>query len=286
MKCKRKAFTIVEVLTVLAIMAILVGVLMPSLSFVRNVARNTKQKAQFVTIDQALITFRNDYGDYPPSGFPPPNVRVDYSGAQMLAEALLGRDLLGFYLGTAWDAAGSAYIAPAAYNALGQPTNRLGPYLETGTANAFRLGVSAPSMRDGLWDVPGLLAPNTFVICDAFGVKPVIVGQQTVKAGTPILYYRANPSSKTITIGFPPDRIYNVFDNDPLVQLGSLTTSGQPRVHPLGNAAGTYQFYYEVYIRNPKVAQPWPYRADSYILISAGVDGLYGTSDDITNFGY
>ena len=27
-----------------------------------------------------------------------------------------------------------------------------------------------------------------------------------------------------------------------------------------------------------------PYRAQSYILISAGKDGLYGTSDDITNF--
>jgi hypothetical protein len=27
-----------------------------------------------------------------------------------------------------------------------------------------------------------------------------------------------------------------------------------------------------------------PYRADSYILISAGRDGLYGTADDIVNF--
>jgi len=28
----------------------------------------------------------------------------------------------------------------------------------------------------------------------------------------------------------------------------------------------------------------WPYRPDSYILISAGADGYYGTADDITNF--
>ena len=36
---------------------------------------------------------------------------------------------------------------------------------------------------------------------------------------------------------------------------------------------------------NPKVPGGfWPYRADSYILISAGPDGLYGTGDDITNF--
>jgi hypothetical protein len=40
------------------------------------------------------------------------------------------------------------------------------------------------------------------------------------------------------------------------------------------------------YIRDPKVlARAWPYRPDSYILISAGPDGLYGTNDDIRNFG-
>jgi hypothetical protein len=42
------------------------------------------------------------------------------------------------------------------------------------------------------------------------------------------------------------------------------------------------------YIMDPKAStdvRPWPYRPDSYILISAGADGLYGTGDDITNFG-
>jgi hypothetical protein len=29
----------------------------------------------------------------------------------------------------------------------------------------------------------------------------------------------------------------------------------------------------------------WPYRADSFLLISAGEDALYGTGDDLTNFG-
>ena len=29
-----------------------------------------------------------------------------------------------------------------------------------------------------------------------------------------------------------------------------------------------------------------PYNADSYILMSAGRDGLFGTSDDIYNFGH
>ena len=45
------------------------------------------------------------------------------------------------------------------------------------------------------------------------------------------------------------------------------------------------EVFYE-YIRDPKImATPWPYRPDSYILISAGADGEYGTGDDITNLG-
>lgn len=47
-------------------------------------------------------------------------------------------------------------------------------------------------------------------------------------------------------------------------------------------------FYEE--IRNKKIEIPRPYRADSYILISAGFDGKYGPppdgkTDDVFNFG-
>jgi hypothetical protein len=39
-------------------------------------------------------------------------------------------------------------------------------------------------------------------------------------------------------------------------------------------------------IRNPKIpGGDRPYREDSYILLSAGFDGEYGTSDDVFNFG-
>jgi hypothetical protein len=39
-------------------------------------------------------------------------------------------------------------------------------------------------------------------------------------------------------------------------------------------------------IRNTKVpGGDKPYRQDSYILLSAGFDGEYGTSDDVFNFG-
>ena len=41
--------------------------------------------------------------------------------------------------------------------------------------------------------------------------------------------------------------------------------------------------FYEI-TRDYRISIERPYRAHSYILISAGVDGLYGTGDDVFNF--
>jgi hypothetical protein len=47
-----------------------------------------------------------------------------------------------------------------------------------------------------------------------------------------------------------------------------------------------FAYFYQLYIRDFRVqARPWPHRPDSYLLISAGADGIYGTNDDIRNFG-
>ncbi|MGB2808409.1 MAG: type II secretion system protein [Sedimentisphaerales bacterium] len=285
MKREKTGFTLVELLTVLAIIALLVSLLIPSLTLIRNTAKEAKQKAQLTEIGLALTAFRTDYGDYPPSYWmPPPGTgppgppATDYCGAQKLAEALLGRDLLGFHPKSDWSAANLTF-----YPAPPIPTQNLeerkGPYLELATTNAFKLGdLYGPALT------ASQLNPDTFVICDSFGVKKITIAPgQTAKAGTPILYYRANTSSKTIEPPTAPfDRIYNIFDNVPLAsQLMSLADN--TKAHQLGNPA-TMQVFYD-YIRDLKVTALWPYRPDSYILISAGADGLYGTKDDICNFG-
>lgn len=260
----KKAFTLVELLTVLAIITILFSLLSPATITIRRYAKETEQKTQITTIGLGLTAFRNDYGDYPPSR----NAGTwDYCGSQKLAEALLGRDLLGFHPDSNWDATDDTF-----YNA-GTLHERRGRYIENGTASAFKL--------NDLFAVPTLLELDTFVICDVFRKKDVILSNgKKVKAGTPILYYRANIWSKQMI-----DRhdelernIYNARDNGALVGLGKM---GNPTtIHPLLDS-----FYsMDVGVRDPKMAVPWPYRADSYILISAGADGLYGTVDDIANF--
>jgi len=272
-------FTVVELLAAVGIVALMTGLLIPAMGMVRRVAREAKQKAQLTAIELALTMFRNDYGDYPRSDWPlPPAPGSDYCGSQKLAEALLGWDLLGFHPESDFRANGLSDDGRFIYDAnnpvfFGQ---RRGPYLELATANAFRLG-NISILKPGLFYDTRPLAPDTFVICDVFGVKKITLPNgKAVRAGAPILYYRANTSGKTIR------EIYNVSDNDALVSLGKMT-NGQP--HPLGVTLNAYQFFYDYYIRDPKIAaRPWPYRPDSYILISAGADGLYGTGDDIRNF--
>lgn len=311
----RKAFTLVELLTTLVIIALLVGILLPSIAAVRGIARQTAQKAQFASIDIALEAFKQDYGDYPPSSLyepvDPPG--REYGGTQKLTEALLGWDLMGFDPNTAWRRdgytgttipGGAGSYDPDRVRGTATLFERRGPYLEVAKTNVFHLGISA-SDANGLYVNTALLEPMNFVICDVFGVKKITdAAGKTVTAGSPILYYKANTTSKSISApSLVEGRIYNYKDNWVLVNLGKLTTTGaggQP--HPLGYSDGTdfpvfYNYKYDLLpvatygtntgygIKDPKVTQnPWPYRPDSYILISAGNDGLYGTADDIHNY--
>ncbi len=288
MKRKKSAFTMVEILTVVGIIAILVAVLIPALTMVRRIAKETQQKAQLTAIDLALMAFKADYGDYPPSDWPlPPDSRYP-CGAQKLAEALLGWDLLGFHPDSEWmadgrdeDDAEDIYPDPLDTTDPEHIANlkaRRGPYLELAGANAFRLGNISVD-KPGLFANTAPLEPDTFVICDVFGIKRIaLAAGRTVKAGAPILYYRANTSKKNIDDGDWKERIYNVEDNFGLIGLGRIK-DGKTHAYALD----VEKFYTD--ITDPKVAAiPWPYRPDSYILISAGADGLYGTSDDICNF--
>jgi type II secretory pathway pseudopilin PulG len=303
---KKTGLTIIELLIVLGIIGVLVGLLVPAVSVVKKMARETKQKAQFATIELALAAFKNDYGDYPPSyGWDYlDNSPLDYCGAQRLAEALLGWDLMGFHPESAWRADGlDRADGPDSYDPVRTRDingdnipdtfdERTGPYLELATTNAFRLGNISVS-KPGLFVDTGPLAPDTFVLCDVFTRKTVIVPNQVTgdtvryKAGTPILYFKANASSKYL--GDPePGSIYRAGDNRGLMGLRSVEEQQQDmRQHPLFDPplqSGNFLRN----IMDPKVTtanRMWPYRPESYLLISAGADGLYGTPDDITNFG-
>jgi hypothetical protein len=295
---------VIEILVVVSIIAILAGLLLPAVHTVQKMAKETKQKAQFTAIELGLGAFKSDYGDYPPSSWWNPNIPgsnlQNYCGAQKLAEALLGWDLLGFHPDSGWRADGLRLNAQGAqvattYTAADTLQNRRGRYVELEVANPFMLGWSSAAVQDGLFPGTGSLAPRTYVLCDVFSVnerKVMLPNGRLVNPGTPILYYKANAASKVYDkTRQPEDNIYCARDNAPLVGLGRmadvLKPAGAVRQHQLypDLMAPGFQYFYD-FIQDQRVqARAWPHRPDSYILISAGADGIYGTKDDITNFG-
>jgi hypothetical protein len=126
--------------------------------------------------------------------------------------------------------------------------------------------------------------------------------------GNPIVYFKANDASRI----FPkPDQrdsnpafldtskwIFNYNDNRLIFRLRPLNdpettqhrydpTYTDPTITASEHQGGKNIFYDE--ITDPKVKTPTfdkPFNAKSFILMSAGHDGIFGTKDDITNFNY
>ncbi len=319
MKTNRKTlksktgFTIVELLTVMSVIAILITLLVPALTLVRDFAKEIQQKAQFHSIEVGVEMFKTEFGSYPESKDNSdlydstknhPDDVTPYGGANKLAEAMVGQDLLGFHSnsdfrsdGRNWRNANNAsdptaeeqydvYHADAddfsndlfRESAVENVQARKGPFLDLENANAFTMeDVYGASLVN--FDV------DSFILCDEYVAKR----EGAKKTGMPILYYRARKihtqqdSTDALDIA---DDIYYYPDNQNLLDLG---TPGDGDDHPLSDLlpAGITDDYldFDNMIINTQITQiKRPYRADSYILISAGKDGLYGTPDDLFNF--
>lgn len=134
--------------------------------------------------------------------------------------------------------------------------------------------------------------------------------------GYPILYWRADAVGDLVadntdanngggggdSIGGAARGVYHYADNRRLIDPDSadsrntvLTLRKGANRHQLkfdnvnnGNRPANQAFAFgtfQAFINDPRVsAKHQPYRSDSYILLSAGPDGVFGTADDIANF--
>jgi type II secretory pathway pseudopilin PulG len=279
---RKTAFTIVELLTVMSIIIILMGLLAPAMNRARRHAIWLAQKNQFHSINVALEMFRNEFDGYPDSGptdtATPPQ---PYCGAMKLAEAMLGQDLLGFHPDSRFRADGMDGVPPPAgpnplYVPATEKARKENVFLPLEEANAYKLQDIFPNIATAPPNFDG----DRFVLCDVY--KRATNLNTGKRIGLPILYYKARTSlvAHDLTDENNPQNIYKYQDNHGLAGVGK---PWDPGGIPHTLYSDPIEFYRGTW--NEKITTiSKPYRTDSFILISAGFDGEYGTPDDVFNF--
>ena len=302
---RRGGFTLMELLTVVAIIAMLMAIFGVGTQKVKIIGRNLQQKSEFHAIRVGLELFSGDFDGYPDS-----KVKTNGSelitGSQHLAEALLGRDGRGFEPLSQW-------IPPTDYTVQNKLytddpdslARRKGPYCQLKYGQLLTIGDlwgSISGIHDSYNATQGY--EKSPVITDAFARNTSPSGQ---RVGMPLLYFKGDSTKRfrvDSSLQSVPDAsyvdnadysnwMYNFGDNLPILELAWLR---DPTI-PLTEWGGHYpdednngwsraRMFYE---RITQTADPdrnyyKPFNADTFILISAGWDGIYGTKDDIVNF--
>jgi prepilin-type N-terminal cleavage/methylation domain-containing protein len=263
------------------------------------------------TENAQLITDTASPNDPTPNGYAPTDAQL--YGAQWLIRGLMGKDLRGYVNPT--KARKVAYDNPATWYDFQGATfvEGLGPR-ETLYLSAEKLPVERVSQITG-----GVKPPDVTAALDDFQAHALLDAFER-----PILYYRADPRGRNKVLcdsasgdvdDDAPIPYYRLSENeiftgnnDTAVQGWKFATGPHP-LEFLGDvldpdqvtgpaiAAGVTSTFAK-FIHDHRVGvtpgpngqegphvRAQPYNPDTYILISAGKDGLYGTEDDIKNFG-
>jgi len=293
MKTKNQAFTLTELLVVIAIIALLVGIAVPSLMGARKSAKKMREKNNITNMSTAIESFKNDHGFYPESGLRSPgdprfqvllpmqqqnNIQPVDQGAHRIVESLVGLDFRGYqeehYYELAKNNPDFPDGTPIFPNPFPPPDNKITKRWEYLEIDNYKFATMQEAHKYGVNFANG-------------NDNYVFVDQLELNEFRAILYYRARSSGTTI------GNIYNYDDNRSI----TLDLDNRPDVperpsefiHYLDKKTPSFDVddYYE-YILNPKTATPQntglPFKKDSFLLIGAGWDHIYGTEDDITNF--
>ena len=79
-------FTLIELMVVIVILALLIGILLPSFSAVRAAARDARVRARISELSSGAMAYKNDNGYYPGQRYP--GELTTYTGSQVLAVSL------------------------------------------------------------------------------------------------------------------------------------------------------------------------------------------------------
>ena len=300
MTCKnKKGFTLVELLVVMGIISLLLTIAVPAMQKAKMKAREVALKATLKAVETGLETFNSDQGFYPESApdltalvYPAADSDLDGvmdrttdfvdTGAHKLVQALVGADRIGYQTQEYYNVNS---VTGQPIDKTGKPTTRT-MYLEIEnleinnfetvenakqTAKLVSNGVDYDETTHGLaWQNP----------------NPVIRDGLT-RYSLPILYYKANTrnylvaGNNTVNTG-----IYNYSHNVLFTDISGMGVN-----YGIDSMTDQDKVYnnFAYFVWDPKTAyfgapMARPYKKDSYILMTAGPDNIYGTMDDICNY--
>ena len=343
----KRAFSLVELLTVMFIIGALIAILVPSLNSARNTAKKTATKTTLSSIAIGLDMFRDSHerdfrqtNGYPPSYAHPPIPGYTFDpiegefpfltqdppkvyGAQWLPAMLMGVDQGGYVKRSSVPKKDNLRTQPWRWYlpdplTTGRPLERMDFYVDPGAVKTVR--------TKDLDGKPNLAFFPGWAANDGVSSLPVMVDS----FDQPILYYVASTNGQAnnmvaeernkenvYTGGLQKEGPPYYFHEDNVGFTGDLDKPGWDfgtGAHPLANpgeelnaetisdpanplAKKTFAWFVldkkqEREFRNMRqedkaIESKTPLRPSNpkqYLLISAGVDGLYGTQDDVTNF--
>ncbi|MCZ6816975.1 MAG: type II secretion system protein [Planctomycetota bacterium] len=313
---RHRAFTLLELLTVIAIITLLIGILTPSLGKARDKAKEAATQSMYSQLTTGMEMFKNDHGKYPASNARdyinksnPPNGEFiawafgsqssPLQGANLLVDALFGRDLVGF------DPKPSSNSAPP-YERWDFNNPRSEPYVDPDKVDFSKQG-------EPVEDAIGILPPDeaTPVLGNTIQIYCRVILDKFERT---VLYYRANPNATQRTPILPIEYgggggannptvpgVYNGRDNNVFTEHNDFENSDSPlndlskALNPIdsGQPADAFENNFAKYIMSNRQssltgAQPWvrPANSRTFILMSPGKDGKFNgpNNDDITNF--
>ena len=302
--CRDRGFTLVELLVTIGIIVVLVGLLVPVVGKVRLAAQEASTKNFISQIASACENYQLTFRAYPG---PLSNDQVNAAGSGATAPVITGVPMPGQITGTENCVLGLLGGIQATTGSGGAVTYTYDPALVGVGPNSLnpRQPKRYPAFIDAKY-LSSATGPKTGHFGGEFGeandtIIPEFVDQ--FPNALPILYLRArtgavangtrNATNNSVITESSASSQYTLgqitgytaaLPSQGLKTLGFATpfVPLDPKVMPY-DAYGYFASPASVAGATPD--QTLARQKDSFILISAGKDRVYGTPDDITNFG-
>ena len=241
------AFTLIEMLVVLAIIILLIGILIPAAIMAQRYAYSSTTQSDLASIGQALSAYHADFNMYPNSSWNQGAIGTG-EGYDYLAYALLG-----------YTPGGSG---PVGIGFKMKPYNKVyGPYMSPSAQNITPDGASGNFYFSG--DFP-----------------------PTAGAPLPILYFSATPNGGASVFGAAGSAIFTMADDSNAPNMpSSLTPSSTPDTTD-SNGGPSYQQYLFLQLVGDKTGTNSStgetiIGSNSYLLVAPGPSQVYFAGDNL-----